>query len=342
MAEKYIVQNNATTKVIYIGGCQSAAGGRKAPSEPADRYPYVTTNPQYSPQNKNGELEGVQAHGAYHRKNYRARKKSRRKAVEELIINNFDPANSAMLTLTFSNQEKVLEASETVVPEYANEDQELFSMLNSLEESQEPIIDTVRIYDPAVERYKKLAYCNKLFKQFIQRMKYRFPLFNYVAVMARQDNGNWHYHMICNLNFVPFDELRTIWRNGAVYFRSFKQTGMNGLWKSIRYLQKSMGSAELKGAKGYLCSKGLNRNLVYRTWMPNEQAQADAIKKSISGSKPSCSYTTTHCYSGFYPGSSCTGNSLTATTKYFKFFCSNAAQFPKLPNAYIPKESSAI
>lgn len=343
MATKYIIQDNSITKIVYIGGCQSAKGGHRKAIEPADTY-YQSPNYVLGYVHPGEDMEydrlmdGVRICGKYHEKNYRARGKKRKRTVEELILNNFEPRNSCMLTLTFSNCGQTCEQYEIVQDEDMSVEQELKAMLNCLEpQSKEPIIDKVKVYDPKQARYKDLAYCNKLFKQFVQRMKYRFPLFRYVAVTAQQSCGSWHYHLVCNLNYIPFDELRTMWGNGAVYFKSFKQTGMEGLWKSVRYLQKNMRQAELKGAKGYLCSKGLNRNLVYRSWVPSEAAQADATKKALAGIHPDYSYETYHDYTGI--SADACGVELTATTKYFKFFQSNIGQFAKLPNAYQPKRT---
>lgn len=340
MAEKYIVQNNAITKIVYIGGNQSAKGGRQKIREQADvLQDHSWTDEGFDYGNAAEKLSnGVHIHGEYHEKNYRARKKKRKQIIEELVFNNFEPRNSCMLTLTFSDCKQTAEVYEEISVKDMDVQQELLWMANflNLPEGQETTTDPVKVYDPESNKYCDLSYCNKLFKQFIQRMKYHFPLFRYVGVMAQQDSGKWHYHLVCNLNYIPFDELRTIWGRGAVYFRSFKLTGINGLWKAVRYLQKNMKQAELKGEKGYLCSKGLNRNIVYRSWVSNEQAQAKAIEKSLSGNTPNHSYETVHVYHGIDEDGICE-RELTVRTKYFKFLMSSANQFPKLPNAYLTR-----
>lgn len=338
MAEKYIIQGNAITKVIYIGGCQNAKGGRQEIKEQADLIQGRTFMDEGVDVVGIREeiFNGTQIHGEYHEKNYRARAKRRRQMVEELIVNNFEPCNSCMLTLTFSEHEQTAESYEKVSVSDLDIEQEFSMMADCLNhpEGKKEVLDKVKIYDPEREKYRNLSYCNKLFKQFIQRMKYRFPLFRYVGVMAQQDNGNWHYHLICNLNYIPFNELRAIWGNGAVYFRSFKLTGLGGLWKSIRYLQKNMRSAELKGEKGYLSSKGLNRNLVYRSWIPNENKACQQVKTFLKGKTPDRKHEVNHDYYGFDEYGVCE-KELTTTTKYFKFFTSaTTACFPKLPNAY--------
>lgn len=340
MAEKYIVQNNAITQIIYIGGCQNARGGHQEIKEQTD----VLQNHNWQDENFDYEMaceelsNGTRIHGEYHEKNYRARKKKRKQIVEELVFNNFEPRNSCMLTLTFSDCKQNAEVYEEIAVCDLDIEQELIMMANVLNhpEGQKTIAEPVKIYDPESKKYCELSYCNKQFKRFVQRIKYRFPLFRYVGVMAKQGNGRWHYHLICNLNYIPFDELRTIWGKGAVYFRSFKLTGINGLWKAVRYLQKNMYHAELEGEKGYLCSKGLNRNIIYRSWVSNEQAQVEAIKKSLTGNTPNHAFETVHNYCG-WDETGIWGRELTVRTKYFKFFLSSASLFPKLPNAYLTR-----
>ena len=108
MAEKYIVQNNAITKIVYIGGNQNAKGGRQKIKEQADvlqNHSWMDEDFDYSKAVE--ELSnGTRIHGEYHDKNYQARKKKRKQVIEELVFNNFEPHNSCMLTLTFSKHEQ--------------------------------------------------------------------------------------------------------------------------------------------------------------------------------------------------------------------------------------------
>lgn len=341
MATKYIVQDNKITKIVYIGGCQTAKGGRQNVREISDvlQGRTIMNFDEFDFAGAMNQLSaGAPIHGEYHEKNYRAREKKRKQTLEELIINNFEPRNSCMLTLTFSDCGQTAEPFEEIANGDLDFEQELIMMADCLNhpEGQSKVIDRVKIHNPESKKCYNLTYCNKQFKLFIQRMKYRFPLFRYVAVMAQQDSRKWHYHLVCNLNYIPFDELRALWGNGAVYFRSFKLTGMQGLWKSIRYLQKNMYSAELKGAKGYLSSKGLNRNIVYRLWVDKKCPEIEAIEDSLKDAPPSYSYDTIHEYAGM-SSDGIFETELTATTKYFQFFKDNSSLFPKLPNAYRPK-----
>ena len=54
--------------------------------------------------------------------------------------------------------------------------------------------------------------CDKEFKKFIQRLKYTYKLkdFKYLAVIEFQERGAVHYHIICNLPYVPQKELQEL------------------------------------------------------------------------------------------------------------------------------------
>ncbi len=345
MAKKYIVQNNSVTEVIYIGGCQSAKGGQKRAIEPKEIIPnaYETDKKlEKTLLQMETSKQGAPIHGLYHDKNYRAREKKRKATIQELIINNFEPRNSCMLTLTFNAENQDHTSYELQDFAADDVDQELMAMLDCLNAevfsqhyAPEKSTDVVKIHDPNALQATQLSDCNKRFKQFIQRIKYHYPLFKYVAVVARQESGNWHYHLVCNMNFIPFDELHRLWGNGAVYFRAVKKDGLVGLWKAIRYLQKNLKTAhfDLKNENGYLASKGLERDQVFRSWVSAEDAALKLMEKTLKGITPDFSYQTMHEYTGV-DKDKVFEKELTATCKYFKYFKDNASLFPKLPNAY--------
>lgn len=290
MEKKYIVQNSQVLEAISIHGGHSAQGGHRLVDETEDR-----TGPCQ---------EGARLTGRYNKKNYQATIKRRRTSVQELIVNNFNPYYSAMLTLTFC------EKGQEVAPTPADSADDLSYLYNLLGSGQlgtgcsfskTGSADTdVKVYDPALEKLKQLQYCNTLFKKFIQRMKYRYEGFKYVAVTAKQDNGRWHYHLICNLSYIPFQQLYHCWGHGAVYFSNFRKSGAAGFWAAIHYMQKNMRSeAEtLKGEKGYLASKGLSRSKVYRSWVDGEQDMVSQIETSLKGVQPMYRYQNIHTRGG--------------------------------------------
>lgn len=332
MAKKYIVQNAQVMEVVSIHGCHTAKGGRKAPEETARAIDGEKAQ-KLSPRR-----EAVTLAGRYNEKNYQATIKRRRAQVQELIVNNFNPYHSAMLTLTFGSEEQ------SSVPEEAplddGDDLSCFYKLLGAGQLAEGVQltetapATVKVYDPAAEKQKQLPYCNALFKKFIQRMKYRYDGFHYVAVVAKQDNGRWHYHLICNLNYIPFQELHSCWGHGAVYFRSFRQSGGAGFWAAIHYMQKNMtAEAEnMKGEKGYLASKGLNRSKVFRSWIVSEQEAVSQIEQSLRETTPLYQYQTKHTYEAMGTDGIFVQD-VNAVYKYYVYRQDNSAMFPKLPLA---------
>lgn len=332
MAKKYVVQNAQVLKVVSINGCHTATGGRKAADETA----------RATDGEKAGKLrperEAVTLTGRYSDKNYQTTIKRRRAQVQELIVNNFNPYYSAMLTLTFGSERQASVSEEAPLDD--GDDLSCFYKLlgtGQLAEGAhipETVQTAVKVYDPAVEKQKQLSYCNELFKKFIQRMKYRYDGFKYVAVAAKQDNERWHYHLICNLNYIPFQKLYNCWGHGAVYFRSFRQSGGAGFWTAIHYMQKNMtAEAEnMKGEKGYLASKGLQRSKVFRSWIASEQEVVSQIEQSLSKSKPLYQYQTKHTYDGTSKDGIFVQD-VTAAYKYYIYRQDNSDLFPKLPLA---------
>lgn len=128
------------------------------------------------------------------------------------------------------------------------------------------------------EQFQDLKQCNTEFKKFIQRINYYYENFRYVAVMAKQRNGNWHYHMFCNLPFIDYTELLELWRNGGVYISKADKDSFEIQWK---YMLKNMSedkAPNLEGENGYLASRGLKRNMVYRSWQKDEVAQMNWVE----------------------------------------------------------------
>lgn len=117
-----------------------------------------------------------------------------------------------------------------------------------------------------------LDIAHREFKKFIQRIHYKFNGFAYVGTFAKQNRGAWHYHLICNLSSDADPEMISkIWKNGAVYVSKIE--GGSDLREKVNYCVKNMNEMSedhLKAEKGYLCSKGLQRNIVLCSWKENE------------------------------------------------------------------------
>ncbi len=121
---------------------------------------------------------------------------------------------------------------------------------------------------------------NKEFNLFTQRMKDRFPEFQYLAVPEFQkdvdfhgnvkpNGGAVHYHILCNLRYVPAKEIGLdIWKCGTIDIRRIDRASNLGRY-ICKYLQKDMFDKRMFGKKKYFCSRDLNK--------PLELIQEDAI-----------------------------------------------------------------
>ena len=107
--------------------------------------------------------------------------------------------------------------------------------------------------------------CNKHFKLFILRLKYRYPELKYVAVIEFQKRGAVHYHMICNLPFVKKKELQEIWGAGFIKINAIDKVDNVGAYV-IKYMCKDTEDKRLCGENAYMHSKGLREPLEICTW----------------------------------------------------------------------------
>lgn len=161
--------------------------------------------------------------------NYYARKRNRRRVVKEIIYNNFALPNVVMITLTFDQKK-------------AQQNQS----------------------------YTDLSYTHYEFKKFIQRVESHYDDFRYIATFNRQSSGNWHYHLFCNFPpNIPNKTITHLWRNGITYITYIKTQA--DYQQCMDYLIQNMDQAanELKGKRGYLAPKDIERDKVIKSW--NEQ-----------------------------------------------------------------------
>lgn len=304
--EKLIIGANEITKIIYVGTNVKAKGGKKEKQrryidDRKSDFTYDVLGRQV--------WEKQIAVGKYHVKNYKQRNKNRRNVVGELIYNNFQPNKSAMITLTFANIKKedvekscfdIKEDHPFYEANKAIQTMELnYAAMNDIFSPGAALESAVSIdSENNDERYHDLKTCNKEFKKYIQKMNYRYDNFKYVAVMARQENGNWHYHMICNIVFIDFNELKQVWGLGGVNIQ--KISSKTQLNKVMNYSCKNMNNAKLdiKGEKGYLASKGLNRNIVLRSWVSSEQTEFNMQNQRLEQAKCINKHETRHTYTG--------------------------------------------
>lgn len=227
--------------------------------------------------------------GYYFKKNAYQRKFTRCQIIDELVSNNFQPCKSLFITLTFDakgvrnkqNADSTINPEE-VIPMSFYDEIDLYDIASNILENPSCVDPTINKKPVNNTQFQDISYCNKEFKHFIQRMNYRYRGFKYVAVMDRQDNKNWHYHMVCNLDFIPYADLHKVWGLGGAYIRSMKNRKEMTAVKKYMFKNIRSASSELEGQKGYLASRGLNRYLKSRSWVPSEKASFDHYMEALS------------------------------------------------------------
>ena len=123
---------------------------------------------------------------------------------------------------------------------------------------------------------KKANYC---FNLFSQRMRDRFPEFQYFAVLEFQkdtdffgnvkpEGGAAHYHLLCNMRYVRSKEIEKIWGKGFIKIKRVRHVDNLGRYLS-KYLQKDMFDKRMLGKRKFFCSQDLERSIEY----VNEEVQ---------------------------------------------------------------------
>jgi hypothetical protein len=128
-----------------------------------------------------------------------------------------------------------------------------------------------------------------MFKQFTKRLRRRFPLLKYIAVIEFQDKndrGAIHYHMICNLPYIKKSELADIWGLGFVKINSIDKVDNIGAYV-IKYMTEDTDDKRLCGEHGYLLSKGLERPLEACSWKDEDSELIKHFSGMVDGKTPS-------------------------------------------------------
>jgi hypothetical protein len=110
---------------------------------------------------------------------------------------------------------------------------------------------------------------NKHFNRFTERMKYRFPEFQYLAVpefqkdidyfgKVKPQGGAVHYHLLCNLRFVKQPTVEKIWELGFIKLKKPYRVKNYGRYL-CKYLRKDMFDKRLFGKKKFFCSQDLEK-----------------------------------------------------------------------------------
>lgn len=98
---------------------------------------------------------------------------------------------------------------------------------------------------------------NRIFNQFIKRLVYQYPEFEYVAVIEFQKRGAIHYHLLCSLPYTENSAIRKIWRHGYITIKRIKEGDNLGTYLS-KYLGKEMDE-RLFGKKKFFRSQNLKQ-----------------------------------------------------------------------------------
>ncbi|MFA6193686.1 MAG: hypothetical protein WC726_02380 [Parcubacteria group bacterium] len=104
-----------------------------------------------------------------------------------------------------------------------------------------------------------VSIANHLFNLFTQRMKDKYPEFQYFAVIEFQKRGVIHFHLLCNLRYVVAKKIEKIWGQGFVKIKRKRESDRLREYLS-KYLWKDMRDERLFKKKKYFCSQDLERS----------------------------------------------------------------------------------
>jgi len=80
---------------------------------------------------------------------------------------------------------------------------------------------------------------NYIFNQFIKRISYKYPNFEYLAVPEFQKRGAVHYHLLCKLPFVEIAEIELMWGQGFIRINKIESVNNVGAYV-CKYLNKDL------------------------------------------------------------------------------------------------------
>ena len=112
---------------------------------------------------------------------------------------------------------------------------------------------TLTFRDGAVSDVRDVQGCYRELDKFIKRLRRRFPGIKAVIVPEFQDlngRGAVHYHMVCNLSYIPHAELESTWGNGYVGINRIDHVDNIGAYL-VKYMSKMVTDVRLKGLKAY-------------------------------------------------------------------------------------------
>ncbi len=105
---------------------------------------------------------------------------------------------------------------------------------------------------------KNIQESNKRFALFIRRLRRRYSILKYLAVIEFQDKKRKavHYHLIYNLPFVHWSILKKLWSHGDINIR--RPNDMRHITFYIpKYFNKNINDIRFKGHRSFMYSKNL-------------------------------------------------------------------------------------
>lgn len=106
------------------------------------------------------------------------------------------------------------------------------------------------------------AFANECFRKYVMRLKYNYKSdLKYLVVPEFQKRGAIHFHVLCNLQYVPVTRLAELWGFGFCRINRIDNVTNVGLYVS-KYIQKQFDDDRLHTKKCYWGSRNLKRPVV--------------------------------------------------------------------------------
>lgn len=106
---------------------------------------------------------------------------------------------------------------------------------------------------------------NECFRKYVMRLKYNYKSdLKYLVVPEFQKRGAIHFHVLCNLQYVPVARLAELWGFGFCRINRIDNVTNVGLYVS-KYIQKQFDDDRLHTKKCYWGSRNLRRPVVIDT-----------------------------------------------------------------------------
>lgn len=141
--------------------------------------------------------------------------------------------------------------------------------------------------------FAQLEDAHREFKKFIQRVNSHYENFRYLATFSRQNNGNWHYHVMCNFQHsITNGEITNLWKNGITHVTYVDTRELYN--RAIQYLTHNMDESAdaLKGKHGYICSRSVERDIQLVSWRKEQFNEFEKAFEKVKQEKRTILYET--------------------------------------------------